>query len=244
MVGSEETHTLGAEGLAKRLREYYKAGFRFAKWRAEFKITSDRPGFFAVEQNADELAGFARECQLAGLLPVIEPDIVSDGDFSIEKHAEVTARVLARVFEKLEQRHVALGSCIIKCSMVVSGKNAEAQAGANDVGMATASILRHSVPRYVAGVWLLSGGQEAKQATKNLTAVMQCSPFPWPVTYAFSRALEEPVLATWRGEPEQVKAAQAALERHLVANADALHYGKFEAIGGNGPKNIGVLDWS
>lgn len=128
--------------------------------------------------------------------------------------------------------------------MVISGHDAETQASPDEVGMATASILRHAAPRYVAGVWLLSGGQEPKQATKNLTAIMQCSPFPWPVTFAFSRALEEPVLATWRGEVEQVKAAQAALERHLVANADALHYGRFEGVGGSGPKNIGVLDWS
>lgn len=244
MTGSEETHTLGSEGLAKRLRKYYKMGFRFAKWRAAFRITSDQPGFFAVEQNAEELAGFARECQLAGLVPVVEPDIVSDGDFTIEKHAEVTARVLARVFEKLEQRHVTLAGCIVKCSMVVSGREAEVQATADEVGMATASILRHAVPRYVAGVWLLSGGQEPKQATKNLTAVMQCSPFPWSITFAFSRALEEPVLATWRGEAEQVKAAQAALERHLAANADALHYARSEGSSSRGTKSIGVLDWS
>lgn len=244
MTGSDETHTLGAEGLARRLCKYYKVGFRFAKWRAEFRISSDKPGFYAVEQNADELAGFARECQLAGLVPVVEADIVQDGDFAVEKCAEVTARVLARVIEKLEQRHVALGGCIIKCGMVTNGSGAERQATAEEIGMATASILKHVVPRYMAGVWLLSGGQEAKQATKNLTAVMQCSPFPWPVTFAFSRALEEPVLATWRGEPEQGRAAQAALERHLVANVDALHYGKFENTGGAGAKNISVLDWA
>lgn len=245
MAGSSETHTLGIEGLAKRLRGYYKQGFRFAKWRAAFQIGKDEPSFFAVEQNADELASFARECQLTGLVPVIEPDIVSDGDFAIEKHAEVTARVLTRVFEKLEQRHVMLGGCILKCSMIVSGRKAEVQADASAVGMATAEILKHVVPRYVGGVWLLSGGQEPKQATKNLTAVMQCSPFVWPVTFAFSRALEEPVLATWHGDMAQVKAAQAALERHLEASADALHYGKFEGAGGSGGvTSIGVLDWS
>jgi len=244
LADGEETHTLGTEGLAKRLRAYYKRGFRFAKWRAAFQIEKDRPGFFAVEQNADELANFARECQLAGLVPVIEPDVMSEGDFGIEKHAEVTARVLSRVFEKLEQRHVVLAGCIVKCSMVVSGRQTEVQATADEVGMATASILRHAIPRYVAGVWLLSGGQEPKQATKNLTSIMQNSPFLWPVTFAFSRALEEPVLATWRGESEQVKAAQAALERHLAANVDALRYGKVEGSDAGGLKQIGVLDWS
>ncbi len=244
MTNSEETHTLGIEGLAKRLRGYYKMGFRFAKWRAAFQIKGTKPDFFAVEQNAEELASFARECQLIGLVPVAEVDIVNDGDFSIEKNAEITARVLARVFEKLEQRHVMLAGCILKCGMIINGHDAEMQASANEVGMATASILRHVVPRYTAGIWLLSGGQESKRATKNLTAIMQNSPFPWPVTFAFSRALEEPVLATWRGEAEQIKAAQAALERHLVANADALHYGRFEGVSGGGAKNIGVLDWS
>lgn len=244
MEKSSEKHTLGADGLASRLRRYYDNGFRFAKWRAAFEIKKDRPSFFAVEKNAEELANFARECQLVGLVPVVESDVVSDGDYSIERNVEVTARVLAAIFEKLEQRHVNLEACILKCNMVTNGQKAEVTATPDEIGVATAAILKHVVPRYVAGIWLLSGGQEAKNATKNLTAIMQNSPFPWPVTFAFSRALEEPVLATWRGEVEQIKAAQAALGRHLAANADALHYGKTENYSGNGPKNIGVLDWS
>lgn len=244
MAGSDETHTLGRDDLAERLREYYKDGFRFAKWRAAFRIGKDKPGFFAVRENMEELATFAKECQLAGLVPIVEADISAEGDFPIERDAEVTARVLGAMFEKLAERRVNLGGCIVKCGMVRSGMSAEVQATTDEVGMATAAILRHAVPKYVAGVLLLSGGMEPKVATKNLTAVMHNSPFPWPVSFAFSRALEEPVLATWKGDDGQVKAAQAALERHLLANVDALHYGRFERAirGGNG--NIGVLDLS
>lgn len=244
LKNSNETHTLGQDRLAERLRDYYNMGFRFAKWRAAFRIAKDEPGFVAVQTNADELAGFAKECQLAGLVPVIETDILPEGDFALEKGAEVTARVLDAVFEKLAQRRVDLAGCLLKCNMISSGRDAGVAAEPNEVGMATAAILRHAVPKFLAGVLLLSGGADPKSATRNLTAVMQNSPFPWPITFAFSRALEEPVLATWKGNPENVKAAQAALGRHLAANVDALHYLKLEARNTGGLQNIGVLDLS
>lgn len=239
-----ENETLGEEGLTRRLRDYYDAGFRFAKWRAEFKIDTDRPSFFAIEKNAEKLANFAKSCQLVGLVPMIESEIVREGDFGIEKSAEVTARVLGAVFEKLEQQHIDLAGCLLKCSMVISGTGAEPQATANDIGVATAAILRHVAPRYLGGVLLLGGGQNPNEATKNLTAVMQNSPFPWPVSFAFSRALEEPVLATWRGEEVQAKAAQAALARHLAENVDALHYGRVEGYAGSANGRVEVLDLS
>ncbi len=247
MERSDEMRTLGRDGLHERLLQYYEEGFRFAKWRAAFRIGKDRPSFFAVEENADEMANFARECQLVGLVPVIEPEVLRDGNHTIEQCAEVTARVLLRVFEKMAERRVSLDGCILKCNMVIDGQGAEAQSDPNDVGIATAAILRHAVPRYLAGIWLLSGGQDPKQATRNLTAIMQNSPFPWPMTFGFSRALEEPVLATWKGDDANIKAAQAALTRHLMANVDALHYGRIEAQSsdaGSGAKNIGVLDLS
>ncbi len=244
LQGSTETHTLGQDGLAERLRDYYNMGFRFAKWRAAFRVAKDEPGFVAVQTNADELASFAKECQLAGLVPVVETDILPEGDYSLEQAAEVTAKVLGTVFEKLAMRHIDLAGCLLKCNMISSGREAEVKAEPNEVGMATAAILRHVVPKFLAGVLLLSGGTEPKTATKNLTAVMQNSPFSWPVTYAFSRALEEPVLATWKGDAENIKAAQAALGRHLAANTDALHYLKLEARSSSGLQNIDVLEWS
>lgn len=219
-----ETQTLGLNGLAERLRNYYDRGFRFAKWRAKFEITKDWPTFIAINKNAEQLASFAKECQLAGLVPVVESDIVMDGDFTIERGVEVCDRVLNSIFARLGERRVDLGGCILKTNMVTSGKDAVVPANANEIGIATAAVLRHATPKYLAGVLLLSGGQDPKTATKNLVAVCQNGPFPWPVTFAFGRALQDPVLLTWKGKPENVKAAQAALKRHLQDNADALRY--------------------
>jgi len=240
-----EKWTQNHPGLAEELRQGYERGFRFAKCRAAFEISNEQPEFFVVERNVTKLATFAKESQLAGLVPMVEVDISGSGDYSIEKCAEVNARIMAKLFEKLTERQVSLGGCILKCAMIRSGDAAESQASAHEIGVATSAILKHSVPRYMAGVALLSGGQEPKTATKNLTAIMQESPFPWPVTFAFSRALEEPVLATWKGSAENIKAAQAALGRHLAANADALHYLKVEPRGGvSSTDQIGVLDWN
>ncbi len=245
MERSEDTHTLGLENLAERLRKYYENGLRFAKWRAMFKIGKEQPGFFAVQKNAEELASFAKESQMAGLVPVVEVDVVEDGDYTTEQNADVMVRILNEVFARLNERRVELAGCILKCNMVRNGRKAEEEATPEQIGMATAAILRHVVPRYLAGIVLLSGGQDPKMATKSLTAVMQNSPFPWPVSFAFSRAFEEPVLATWKGKPENIKAAQAAFTRHLLANADALHYGRIEGTnGGQRAQSIGVLDWA
>lgn len=219
-----EAETLGLAGLAERLRDYYNQGFRFAKWRAKFEITKDWPTFIAIRRNAELLASFAKECQLAGLVPVVEVDVVTDGDFKIERSVEVNDRILGNVFAKLEERRVDLSGCLLKTNMVTTGKDAVIPASANEIGIATAAVLRHVVPKYLAGVLLLSGGQEAKTATKNLIAICQNGPFPWPVSFAFGRALQEPVLLTWKGKAENVKAAQAALKRHLQNNADALRY--------------------
>lgn len=219
-----EAETLGLAGLAERLRDYYNQGFRFAKWRAKFEITKDWPTFIAIRRNAELLASFAKECQLAGLVPVVEVDVVTDGDFKIERSVEVNDRILGNVFAKLEERRVDLSGCLLKTNMVTTGKDAVIPASANEIGIATAAVLRHVVPKYLAGVLLLSGGQEAKTATKNLIAICQNGPFPWPVSFAFGRALQEPVLLTWKGKAENVKAAQAALKRHLQNNVDALRY--------------------
>ncbi len=240
-----EKWTQNHPGLAEELRQSYERGFRFAKCRAAFQVSEKEPDFFVVERNTTKLATFAKEAQLAGLVPMVEIDVATAGDYTIEKCAEVKARLLAKLFERLAERQVSLNGCILKCGMVRSGNKAEVATSAHEIGVATAAILKHAVPRYMAGVVLLSGGQEPKIATKNLTAIMQESPFPWPVSFAFSRALEEPVLATWKGDNANIKAAQAALGRHLAANADALHYLQVEPRGGaSSADQIGVLDWN
>lgn len=243
MSKTGEEYTLGLEGLSEKLQHYFTKGFRFAKWRAVFRISKDRPSFFAIQRNAEDLATFAKECQLAGMTPMIEPEVLTEGDFSIEQDMDTTVRVLTAVLEKLDERRVDLAGCILKCNMITAGQGAERQALANEVGMATAAILRHAVPRYVAGVCLLGGEQEPKTATKNLTAIEQNSPFPWPVSFAFGRALQEPVLQIWKGEAKNAGNAQAALARHLAANVDALHYGEVEPRRANqSDGRIGVLE--
>ena len=219
-----EAMTLGLEMLQERLRHYYAQGFRFAKWRAKFEITKDWPTFIAINKNAELLASFAKECQLAGLVPVVESDISMDGNYTIERSVEVTDRVLATIFERLAERRVDLGGCILKTNMVMTGRDAVIPATNSEVGIATAAILKHAVPKYLAGVLLLSGGQEAKTATKNLAATCQNGLFAWPITFAFGQALQDPVMQTWKGKPENAKAAQAALKRHLQDNSDALRY--------------------
>lgn len=224
LVETGESYTVGIDTIFDRLRQAYNDGFRFAKWRAEFIIDKNQPSFIAVEKNTELLASFAKECQLAGIVPIIESDILQQGSFSIEECAAVTDRVLSTLYEKLEQHHIDLSGCILKTNMITSGTESDTAAPADAVGMATAAILKHSVSRYTAGVLLLSGGQASKVATKNFTAVCQNAPFPWPISFAFGRALGEPVMALWKGDKANIRSAQAGLIRHLEADVDALHY--------------------
>ncbi len=224
IIQTGETYTYGSQGLYERARDAYNNGFRFAKWRAQFEIRKNQPSFIAVEKNAKLLASFAKECQLAGIVPIIESDILWAGDYTIEDCAAVTDRVLCTIFEKLQQRYVDLSGCILKTNMVISGEDSNQPATSSEIGMATAAIIRHAVPRYTAGVLFLSGGQEPKIATQNFTAICQNAPYPWPVSFAFGRALQEPAMKLWKGKSENIVSAQAALKRYLEADTDALRY--------------------
>lgn len=215
LKGTHETYTLGLDDLASRLREYYDEGFRFAKWHAKFIIKKDQPSYIAVEKNAKLLADFARECQLAGLVPMIESDISWSGDYSIEKSIEVTDRVLLTIFRKLERRGVDLSSVILKTSVVAAGDNAVSPSTPREVGIATGAVLKHAVPKYIAGIGILSGGQESKAMTQNLSAIIEAGPYDWPVSFAFSRALQDPVMRTWKGKEANIKVAQATLRNKL-----------------------------
>lgn len=219
-----EYYTLGISTLFDRMRAAYADGFRFAKWRAEFCIAKDQPSFIAVEKNAELLASFAKECQLAGIVPIIESDILQDGDYTIEQSAATTNRILTAIFDKLEQRHVDLKACILKTNMIINGKDNSTPATPDAIGMATAAILKHAVSKYTGGVLFLSGGQDSKVATTNFTTICQNAPFPWPISFAFGRALQEPVMLTWKGDKTKIRSAQAALKRHLENNVDALRY--------------------
>ncbi len=219
---SGETYSLGEVGLTERLRDYYNMGARFAKWHAKFVIGKDMPSFQAVERAAELLAGFVKECQLVGIVPMIESDVSWAGNYTIEQSLETTNRVLTTIFEKLERRRTDLDSVILKTNMISAGGEAVAQSTPREVAMATAAVMKHTVPKYIAGVTFMSGGQAPKVATQNLVAICKEKPFPWPVSYAFSRALQEPVMQTWKGKEDNVKAAQAALKRHLQDNSEAI----------------------
>lgn len=219
---SGETYSLGEVGLTERLRDYYNMGARFAKWHAKFVISKDMPSFQAVERAAELLAGFVKECQLVGIVPMIESDVSWAGNYTIEQSLETTNRVLTTIFEKLERRRTDLDSVILKTNMISAGGEAVAQSTPREVAMATAAVMKHTVPKYIAGVTFMSGGQAPKTATQNLAAICKEKPFPWPVSYAFGRALQEPVMQTWKGKEENVKAAQAALKRHLQDNSEAI----------------------
>ena len=219
---SDEKYTQGLEGLPERLAEYYHMGARFAKWRAAFEVTDHSPSEMAMQKNAEILAQYASDCQHAGIVPIVEPELVYDGDYTIEQNIEYTGRILDKLFTELEKKSVSLPGCVLKVNMVLAGKKQEKQSTPEEVGQATAQVLRLHVPSELAGVVFLSGGQSVEQATENLQAVTNEGPFPWPVTFSYARALQDPALKAWQGNNDNADAAREAFRLRLVANADAL----------------------
>ena len=220
--GSNEKYTKGLEGLPDRLEEYYEMGARFAKWRAAFEVTDHSPSQLAIRKNAEILAQYALDCQNAGIVPIVEPELVYDGDYSIEKSIEYTGHILDALFEELKRKNVSLPGCILKVNMVLAGKRYQTQSTPAEVGKATAEVLRAHAPAELAGVVFLSGGQTVTQATENLQAVTNNGPFPWPGTFSFARALQDPALTAWKGDNTNTDAARAGFRERLVANCDAL----------------------
>ena len=225
--GSEEVYTDGLDGLLERLSDYYDMGLRFAKWRAAFtvKVENEKvvlPTEEAIEKNCEILARYAKACQIAGLVPIVEPEVVHDGDYSIEACAEVTGRVLDKLFEELHRFDVALPGCILKCNMVLPGKDYDVKSTTDEIGAKTAIVLKEHVQKDLAGVVFLSGGQGVEEATENLKAVIKNGPFPWNVTFSFARALQGPALEAWAGEHKNTRRGQSALLDRLVANQKAL----------------------
>ena len=224
---SVETYTKGLDGLALRLREYYRMGLRFAKWRAAFEIHLNEagevitPSAMAIDENCRILAEYAKECQSAGLVPIVEPEVVYDGYYGIDKSAEVTAKILDKLFATLADFEVNLKACVLKCNRVIGGKR-HSNSTPDEVGEATAKVLKEHVPSELAGVVFLSGGQTVEQATDNLAAVIKNGPFNFPVTFSFARALQDPALFTWKGDNTNVEAAKEAFKARLIANTDAL----------------------
>ena len=216
---SDETYTKGLDNLEKRLREYREMGLRFAKWRAAFIIN---PSEQAISENCRILAEYAKACQSAGLVPIAEVEVLYDGGYPIDKNADTTDKIICRLIEELRNYNVNLSACIIKCNMVLSGKNNRRVSPPEEVGKATAEVLKNSVPNEIAGIVFLSGGQNPEQATKNLSAIIKNGPFPWPITFSFARALQDPALHAWIGNVDNVKRAQKIFQKYLQKNTEIL----------------------
>jgi fructose-bisphosphate aldolase class I len=217
----EETVTEGLDGLRDRIDEYVGLGARFAKWRAVIRILDDRlPTQACVRANAHALARYAALCQEGGLVPIVEPEVLMDGEHSLERNSEVTAEVLRAVFAELAIQGVDLTAMVLKPNMVTAGKGATTQAGVVDVAEATLSCLHHTVPAAVPGIAFLSGGQPAELATAHLNAINLGGPQPWELTYSFGRALQDPALVAW-SEGANVEAGQVALLHRARCNAAA-----------------------
>ncbi|HEY7586740.1 MAG TPA: class I fructose-bisphosphate aldolase [Candidatus Deferrimicrobiaceae bacterium] len=216
-----EKITEGLDGLRERLAEYRSMGARFAKWRAVIAIGDGIPTAYCLKANAHALARYAALCQEAGLVPIVEPEILMDGGHTIERCEEVTTAALSLVFSELIEHRVALEGTLLKPNMVLSGKENARQAGVSEVAEATVRCLRRVVPSAVPGIVFLSGGQTAEQATEHLSAMNALGRHPWELSFSYGRALQDPVLKAWRGNPANVPDAQGAFYRRAMCNGAA-----------------------
>ena len=218
-----EKITEGLDGLRDRLKEYFQMGARFAKWRAVIAVDDKIPSQGCIEANAHALARYAALCQEAGLVPVVEPEVLMDGDHTMKRCSEVTEKVLRTVFNQLYTQRVMLEGIILKPNMVLSGLNCPKQETVDEVADATVKCLLRSVPASVPGVAFLSGGQPSDLASARLNAmnVRFRSRLPWALAFSFSRAIQQPALEIWEGEESNVLAAQEALYHRAVCNRAA-----------------------
>jgi fructose-bisphosphate aldolase class I len=206
-----ETVTEGLDGLRERLGEYRGLGARFAKWRAVIRIGDGIPTPFGIEANAHALARYARLCQEADLVPIVEPEVLMDGDHTLARCEEVTSLVLSSVFDQLIKHRLHLEGMVLKPNMVISGLACPQQASAEEIAEATVRCFRRHVPAAVPGIAFLSGGQSESQATANLNALNRIEGLPWQLSFSFGRALQQTVLATWGGQSANAAKAQEAL---------------------------------
>jgi fructose-bisphosphate aldolase class I len=218
-----EKITEGLDGLRDRLKEYFQMGARFAKWRAVISVGGGIPSRGCIEANAHTLARYAALCQEAGLVPVVEPEVLMDGDHTLERCFEVTEEVLRTVFDQLYIQRVTLEGMILKPNMVIPGLTSSRQETVEEVADATVSCLLRAVPAAVLGIAFLSGGQSSKLASARLNAMIVRfkSRLPWELAFSFSRAIQQPALEIWQGKEVQVSAAQQALYHRASCNCAA-----------------------
>jgi fructose-bisphosphate aldolase class I len=225
LAGSpDETVTEGLDGLAQRVEEYVGLGARFAKWRAVIKIGQHIPTPYAIEVNAHALARYARICQEGGLVPIVEPEVLMDGDHGIERCDAVTTDTLRIVFDALYRQGVALEGMILKPNMVISGKACPKQASVDEVAERTLACFRRVVPAAIPGIMFLSGGQSEVDATRHLNAMnAKFRNLPWTLSFSYGRALQDGTLKAWRGQAANVAQAQSVLLLRARLNSEACH---------------------
>jgi fructose-bisphosphate aldolase class I len=216
-----ETITEGLDGLRQRLEEYRGLGARFAKWRATYSIGGGKPSEYGVWTNAHALARYAALCQEAGLVPIVEPEVLQDGTHTIEQSAKATGRVLQAVYTELHDQRIDLRGTLLKPNMVLSGYDASSRAGVDEVAEATLEVFYRHVPAAVPGIVFLSGGQSDEDATAHLNAMNARGPHPWQLSFSYGRALQAPALKAWGGKPENVEAGQRAYYHRAKLNGAA-----------------------
>src|SRR5471032_1274803 len=213
-----ETITEGLDGLRERFVEYHKLGARFAKWRAVIDITKDVPTYNGILANAQALARYAALAQENGIVPIVEPEVLMDGDHDVQRCEDVTEWVLSEVFEQLFVAGVALEGMILKPNMIVPGKKCAVQASVAEVAERTVKVLKRRVPSAVPGVAFLSGGQSDIDATAHLDAMNKIGGLPWALTFSYGRALQAAPQKAWSGKTENVAAAQRAFSHRARMN--------------------------
>ena len=222
-----EKVTQGLDGLTERLLHFKKLGARFAKWRNVYAISDYTPSLTAMKAGAEMLARYAASCQAVGIVPIVEPEVLMDGNHSIERCAEASEMVLHELFNALFVHQVELESIILKPSMITSGKEVAPFSSPEEIADYTLSVFRNNVPAAVPTINFLSGGQTPAQATANLNAINSAGYQPWTLSFSYGRALQEDCLAVWGGKPDNLVKAQAALLHRAQLNSLAC-FGEYE----------------
>jgi fructose-bisphosphate aldolase class I len=220
-LAKDETVTEGLDGLRGRLEEYRELGARFTKWRGVISIGRGIPSEYCLWTNAHALARFAALSQEAGLVPIVEPEVLMDGDHTIERSFEVTSHTLHAVFTELRDQRVHPEGILLKPNMVLSGYESSEQASHEEVAAETIRCFKRHVPAAVPGIVFLSGGQSDEDATANLNAMNAMGPHPWQLSFSYGRALQAPALKAWLGKEENVEAAQRAYYHRAKMNSAA-----------------------
>jgi len=220
--------------LRERLAEYVNLGATFTKWRTVYSITKDLPTAYGYQTNAASLAQYAALSQEAGLVPIVEPEVLMDGDHDIDRCEEVTTRALEAVFAELYFAGVKFEGMLLKPNIILAGKGSAKQASVQEVAEATIRVLKRTVPPAVPGIVFLSGGQTPTQATENLSAMNAIGGFPWQLSFSYGRALQEETLKTWLGKAENVGAAKKMFYRRAKLNSLA-RYGEYSPELENAP---------